>query len=220
MQGGNRARVAQPQGIEIKHHISPAGVISFVDRDKDRLVRTAQDAGGEQDTTEDPLAEPGAPSGIDAQETGIKLAADVSAPSPEPDPEQKRLSRRKIYLAAGLFLGIAFVVQLLGILQTYLGTNIAWTATNGLRGDLAAHCLRLDMSFHKSRTPGELIQRVDGDVAALGNLFSHFLTQIDVPGRYAAESQPDSRVSVCWTSSSRILKKAASCAASFRLNDT
>ena len=58
------------------------------------------------------------------------------------------------------------------------GENIAWNATNALRSDLVDHCLGLDMSFHKGHTPGEMIQRVDGDVMALGNLFSRFLVLI------------------------------------------
>ena len=56
----------------------------------------------------------------------------------------------------------------------YLGENVAWTATNGLRTDLARHCLSLDMGFHNSHTPGELIERLDGDVAELANFFSQF----------------------------------------------
>jgi ABC-type multidrug transport system fused ATPase/permease subunit len=49
---------------------------------------------------------------------------------------------------------------------------VGWTATNALRADFALHLLRLDMSFHNTRTPGELIERVDGDVTALANLLS------------------------------------------------
>jgi len=30
------------------------------------------------------------------------------------------------------------------------------------------------MAFHNSRTPGELIERIDGDVGALANFFSRF----------------------------------------------
>ena len=41
-----------------------------------------------------------------------------------------------------------------------------------LRADLAEHCLYLDMSFHNARTPGEMIERVDGDVNVLANFFS------------------------------------------------
>lgn len=34
------------------------------------------------------------------------------------------------------------------------------------------HLLRLDLYFHKAHTPGELINRVDGDVTQLANFFS------------------------------------------------
>jgi ABC-type multidrug transport system fused ATPase/permease subunit len=56
--------------------------------------------------------------------------------------------------------------------------DLGWNATNALRRDLALHCLRLDLSFHKLHTPGELIERVDGDVTALANYFSRFVLQI------------------------------------------
>lgn len=80
--------------------------------------------------------------------------------------------------AAVLYLSVAIVGQLVGIGNTYLSSYIAWNSTNRLREDVTTHCLRLDMSFHKNRTPGELIQRVDGDVAVLGNFFSSFLITI------------------------------------------
>lgn len=79
---------------------------------------------------------------------------------------------RDLSIAAALFLGVALLQQALAVVSTYLSENVAWTATNALRADLAAHCLRLDMSFHKARTPGELIERIDGDVNALSNFFS------------------------------------------------
>jgi ABC-type multidrug transport system fused ATPase/permease subunit len=47
-----------------------------------------------------------------------------------------------------------------------------------LRTDLTLHCLRLDPGFHKARTPGELIERIDGDVTAMANFFSQFVIQI------------------------------------------
>ena len=77
-------------------------------------------------------------------------------------------------MSALLFIGVALLNQVLSIGATYLGESVSWTATNQLRADLAAHCLRLDLSFHKARTPGELIERVDGDVNALANFFSQF----------------------------------------------
>jgi ABC-type multidrug transport system fused ATPase/permease subunit len=84
-------------------------------------------------------------------------------------------SQRDLFMAALLFIGVALVNQALSVGAAYLGENVGWTATNALRADLAAHCLKLDMSFHKARTPGELIERIDGDVNALSNFFSKFV---------------------------------------------
>jgi ABC-type multidrug transport system fused ATPase/permease subunit len=55
---------------------------------------------------------------------------------------------------------------------------VGWTATNALRADLAEHCLYLDMSFHNARTPGEMIERIDGDMNSLSNFFSQFVIQV------------------------------------------
>jgi ATP-binding cassette subfamily B protein len=77
--------------------------------------------------------------------------------------------------AAVIFIAAALANQVLLVGATYLGENIGWTATNALRADLAEHCLRLDLSFHKARTPGELIERIDGDVNTLSNFFSKFV---------------------------------------------
>jgi ABC-type multidrug transport system fused ATPase/permease subunit len=80
--------------------------------------------------------------------------------------------------AAVAFLGIALLTQLVTVAATYVGENVGWTATNNLRGDLAMHILRLDMPFHKTHTPGELIERIDGDVTALSKFFSQFVIHV------------------------------------------
>ncbi len=87
-------------------------------------------------------------------------------------------SEQALVRAALVFIGVALVTQFLAVAATYLSENVAWTATNALRADLAEHCLRLDLSFHKSRTPGELIERVDGDVNALSRFFSQFTINV------------------------------------------
>ncbi len=79
---------------------------------------------------------------------------------------------------AVLFTGIAIIAQLALLAGTYVGEVVAWTATNNLRADLALHCLKLDMSFHKTHKPGELIERVDGDVNQLANFFSQLIIQL------------------------------------------
>ncbi len=81
-------------------------------------------------------------------------------------------SHADLTLAGALFIGIALAIQGVSVLATYVSENVAWTATNQLRADLVAHCLTLDMAFHKAHTPGELIERIDADVDTLSNFFS------------------------------------------------
>ncbi len=76
------------------------------------------------------------------------------------------------------FIGVALSQQILAVSATYAGENLAWTATNALRAELAAHCLRLDMSFHSEHSPGELIERIDGDIAELSNFFSQLVIRV------------------------------------------
>jgi ABC-type multidrug transport system fused ATPase/permease subunit len=83
-----------------------------------------------------------------------------------------------LVVAAVSFILVALLSQGVSIATTYFSENIAWTATNQLRSDLVAHCLSLDMSFHKARTSGELIERIDGDVDALSNFFSQFVVSL------------------------------------------
>jgi ATP-binding cassette, subfamily B, bacterial len=80
--------------------------------------------------------------------------------------------------AAVLFLIVVLGSQLVTSLATYLSQDVGWTATNLLRADLVWHCLRLDLSFHHVHTPGELIERVDGDVAILANFFATFVIRV------------------------------------------
>ena len=79
---------------------------------------------------------------------------------------------------AAAFLALAVVQQGLAVAATYISERVAGIATNALRADLTLHCLRLDPAFHKARTPGELIERIDGDVTAMANFFSQFVIQI------------------------------------------
>lgn len=76
------------------------------------------------------------------------------------------------------FLVVALLTQLLGAVATYVAAAVGWTATNLLREDLTAHTLGLDMAFHNARTPGEMIERIDGDVTALSNFLSVFAVRV------------------------------------------
>ena len=77
-----------------------------------------------------------------------------------------------------LFLTAAVLRQLLGAAATYVGADLGWRVTNNLRYDLASHAFEMDIDWHKSRTPGEFIERIDGDLTALGNFFSQFSVRV------------------------------------------
>ncbi len=76
------------------------------------------------------------------------------------------------------FLGAALLQQSIAIVAAYYTQNVGWTATNALREDLTRHALRLDMSFHKSHPPGEMISRIDSDINTLNDFFSQFLLKL------------------------------------------
>ncbi|CAN5580933.1 ABC transporter ATP-binding protein [soil metagenome] len=87
-------------------------------------------------------------------------------------------AQNKLLQAALLFLGVAFAGQALTVITSYLSEQVGWTATNQLRFDLVAHCLSLDLTFHNVHTPGELLERIDGDVEKLANFFTQFTINI------------------------------------------
>ncbi len=79
--------------------------------------------------------------------------------------------------------GIAYLVagvlnQAFAAVATYVGADIGWTATNRLREDLTEHLLAVDMGFHTNTTPGEMIERVDGDVTAVSEFLSRFTVRL------------------------------------------
>lgn len=82
-----------------------------------------------------------------------------------------------------LYLGILFLVvtitnQAITAGALYLGEAVAWTATNQLRLDVAGHALGLDLTYHKTKTPGEMVERIDGDIETLSNFFARFAVEL------------------------------------------
>ena len=87
-------------------------------------------------------------------------------------------TQQKLLLAAAAYIFFTLLQQGLSLLAQYTSLLVGWSATNRLRTDLMLHLLRLDMPFHKQHTPGELIERVDGDVTQLANFFSKFAIHV------------------------------------------
>jgi ABC-type multidrug transport system fused ATPase/permease subunit len=78
---------------------------------------------------------------------------------------------------AGGYLVVAIAGQAASVAGSYLASGVAWRTTNRLRERVAAHALNLDMAFHARHTPGEMIERVDGDLHALTQFISGFVVQ-------------------------------------------
>ncbi|WP_161606153.1 ABC transporter ATP-binding protein [Microlunatus speluncae] len=62
--------------------------------------------------------------------------------------------------------------------ETGVASSVAWRGTNRLRADVVDHALKLPMRFHHQTTPGAMVERVEGDISLLGNLFSRFVVTI------------------------------------------
>jgi len=88
-----------------------------------------------------------------------------------------------VAVSALVAIGVAYLIaglinQGLDAISSYLGTDLGWIATNRLREDLSRHLLTLDMGFHNDTTPGEMIERVDGDVTSISEFISRFLVRL------------------------------------------
>ncbi len=94
------------------------------------------------------------------------------------DAVQAGTTGKMLLHTAVLYLIVTFTYQILRLSAAYMTEVVKWQATNWLRDDLSAHCLRLDMAFHNENTPGSMIERIDGDITQLSNFFSQFVLQV------------------------------------------
>ncbi|TDT16752.1 ATP-binding cassette subfamily B protein/ATP-binding cassette subfamily C protein [Ilumatobacter fluminis] len=102
---------------------------------------------------------------------------------------------------AFVFLVIVIAAQVVSVLVARSATYAAWATTNELRMRMARHVLGLDHEFHRQHTPGELIQRVDGDVTSVSDLLGRVLPKavgsaILVAGMVIVVSAIDWRIGV------------------------
>ena len=79
---------------------------------------------------------------------------------------------------AGVFLAVALLTQVASVAEVYVAEDLGWRTTNALRVDLTAHVLSLDDGFHADHGAGELLERIDGDVAAIAGFFARFVVHV------------------------------------------
>ena len=65
------------------------------------------------------------------------------------------------------FLAATLTADALQLVVTWLSVRLAWRVGNRLRNDLCRHALSLDLAWHGSHSPGQLIERIDGDIDAV-----------------------------------------------------
>ena len=79
---------------------------------------------------------------------------------------------------AVLYIAAALGAEALQLAVVWGAVNLSWRAGNRLRERLAAHALRLEMRWHAKHSPGQLIERIDGDVEALVVFFAEVLVAV------------------------------------------
>ena len=90
----------------------------------------------------------------------------------------KKYSTLLIYITCYILLSI--LQNILQVLLEYRGDILGWSVTNDLRRKLFSHCLYFDQFFHETHSPGNLIERIDGDTTYLANFFSLFAVKVSI----------------------------------------
>ncbi len=90
------------------------------------------------------------------------------------DEAQADAARGELLTIAGIYIGVGIARQILSVAVAWTATDLSWRVTNELRLRLTRHVLNLDLAFHRSTSPGELVSRVDGDVTALSDFIASF----------------------------------------------
>lgn len=75
--------------------------------------------------------------------------------------------------AAG-YVAAAVVSQIIAVAVLWSATRLTWRVTDAARVELTDHVLAHDLSFHNGHTPGELVERVDGDLTAVSDHLADF----------------------------------------------
>ena len=85
---------------------------------------------------------------------------------------------RELIAYAAAYAAVGAGSAALTVVVTWRTTSLAWRLTDELRRDLALHVLEADLAFHRDRTPGELVTRVDADVTAMTQFLSRVVARV------------------------------------------
>lgn len=83
-----------------------------------------------------------------------------------------------IWTVGLVILGIFVLRAFTSVAQRVVMTRLSETAAADIRGDLLAHLMLLDGSFHRDHPPGTLIERVQGDVGVTTGIWNTVVTGV------------------------------------------
>ena len=81
-------------------------------------------------------------------------------------------SYAQLWVIGAIVFGLFLARGILSVVHRVLMTKIAKQSVADLQNDLLKHLLRLDMGFFAKHAPGYLMERVNGDVQALGSIWA------------------------------------------------
>ncbi|GGI05060.1 ABC transporter ATP-binding protein [Egicoccus halophilus] len=84
----------------------------------------------------------------------------------------------RLALLAAAFGAVGLLANGADLLVAWLGARLAWRAANQLRVRVAAHALALGSTWHARSTPGEVVDRVDGDATRVGELLAQVVVRL------------------------------------------
>lgn len=77
----------------------------------------------------------------------------------------------------GLIILTIFIVRAIAALfQNVMMTYVSQRSGENLRSDLMDHIIGLDTAYHQTHPPGQMIERVQGDVASLSSVWTQLIT--------------------------------------------
>ena len=83
-----------------------------------------------------------------------------------------------LWFVAGLFAFIFIARGVAGVAQSVIMNYIAQTTTAEMQIDLVGHLLRLDSLYFQKNSPGALMERVQGDSAAIANVWQTLIRSV------------------------------------------
>ncbi len=83
-----------------------------------------------------------------------------------------------IWTVGVVIMGVFIIRAVSSVGQRVVMVRVNETAAAQIRADLLGHLMRLDSAFHQTHPPGHLIERVQGDVAAVGSVWTGIVTGI------------------------------------------